>query len=220
MVPRLARTLLLLALALPIAHTASSAAQGVAAPLPPSTAQERGRELLNSERIAQRFGSYGIDVLESDGRVRVSNLYSEHSGERICRTFAVVRYADTIAPAIAGEHAEIVAGGSIGAVFTSHGWRVEKKNLRYFAMDAPARVAALMHVAKGTRLAAHAYALDVVREGQSFAYALLVEIHHPDYLRLDDLQAIYGPADSAGREAAVASLIATATEKADQDAAP
>jgi hypothetical protein len=175
---------------------------------------------LNSERIAQRFGSYGIDVLESDGRVRVSNLYSDHSGERICRTFAVVRYADTIAPAIAAEHAEIVAGGSIGAVFTSHGWRVDKTNLRYLVIEAPARVATLMHVTQGTPLAAHAYALDVAREGQSIPYALLVEIHHPDYLGRDDLQAIYGPADSTGREAAVASLIATATEKADQGAPP
>ena len=66
----------------------------------------------------------------------------------------------------------------------------------------PPRVATLMRVAPGTPLAAHAYALDVAREGQSFAYALLVEIHHPDYLGRDDLEAIYGPADSAGRDAA------------------
>ena len=210
----LTRALLVLALALPIAHTLPSAAQGLAVPSASGAAQARGRELLNSERIAQRFGSYGIDVLESDGRVRVSDLYSEHSGEKICRTFAVVRYADTMAPEIAAEHAEIVAGGSIGAVFTSHGWRVDKTNLRYFVIEAPARVATLMHVAQGTPLAAHAYALDVAKDGRSFAYALLVEIHHPDYLKRDDLPGIYGPDDSAGRESAVAALIATATEKA------
>ena len=203
----------MLGLALGAAHTGSSAAQGAAAPASAPATQARGRELLNSERIAERFGSYGIEVLESDGSVRVSNLYSEHAGEQICRTFAVVRYADTVAPAIAAEHREIVAGGSIGAVFTSHGWRVDKTNLRYFGVEAPARVATLMRVAPGTPLAAHAYALDVAREGQSFAYALLVEIHHPDYLGRDDLEAIYGPADSAGRDAAVASLISTAAER-------
>jgi hypothetical protein len=212
MTPRLLRVLALVFIA---AHTAPTTAQGVAAPSAANATQTRGRELLNSERIAQRFGSYGVDVLETDGRVRVSNLYSGQSGEKTCRTFAVVRYADAIAPAIAAEHAEIVAGGSIGAVFASHGWRVDKTNLRYFAIEATPRVAALMHVARGTSLAAHAYALDVVKDGRSFSYALLVEIHHPDYLGPDDLQAIYGPADSTGREAAVASLIATAEAKAE-----
>jgi hypothetical protein len=215
MARQLTRALLILTLAFSTQHGAPGAAQDAVAARPTATAEASGREILNSERIARRFGSYGIDVLESDARVRVSNLYSEHSGEKICRTFAVVRYGDTIPPAIAAEHAEIVAGGSIGAVFTSHGWRVDKKNLRYYVVEAPERVATLMHVPTGTPLAAHAYALDVAREGQSYPYALLVEIHHPEYLGRDEVQAIYGPADSAGREAAVSSLIATANEKAD-----
>ena len=43
-------------------------------------------ELLNSERIAQTFGSYGIDVLQADGALRRSNLYSVSDGLRTCRT--------------------------------------------------------------------------------------------------------------------------------------
>jgi hypothetical protein len=183
----------------------------------PTTASDR-RELLNSERIAQRYGSYGIAVLESDGRVRVSNLYSESSGAssagRICRTFAVVKYPDTVDPAFAAEHGEIVRGGSIGAVFASHGWKVGKSNLRFFEVDATPRVAELMHVAAGTRLAAHAYALDVTKAGRSIEYALLVEIHHPEYLTIAELGAIYGSADATGRAASLDALLATATEKA------
>ena len=34
-------------------------------------------QILNSERIEQTFGSYGIDVLYSDEVLRLSNLYSE-----------------------------------------------------------------------------------------------------------------------------------------------
>ena len=169
-----------------------------------------GRQLLNSERIAQRFGSYGIDVLASDARVRVSNLYSETNGTRTCRTFAVVVYPAAIDPAIAAEHDEIARGGSIGAVFAAHGWQVVKTNLHYFEVDAPERIAGLMHVEAGTRLAAHAYELDVAKAGRSIAYALLVEIHHPDYLRLDDLRSIYGEAEAAGRERALDDLLATA----------
>jgi hypothetical protein len=180
---------------------------------PPAPAGER-RELLNSERIAQRFGSYAITVLESDGRVRVSNLYSEEEGGRICRTFAVVKYPVALDPAIAAEHGEIVGGGSIGAVFAAHGWKVGKTNLRFLELDAPPRVAQLMHVAPGTALAAHAYVLDVSKAGRTIEYALLVEIHHPDYLRLADLSAIYGSADAAGRESSLDALLATAAEKA------
>jgi len=175
-----------------------------------ATVQSSPRQLLNSERIAARFGSYGIDVLASDPRERVSNLYSEASGERTCRTFAVVRYPAAVDPALAAEHDEIVRGGSIGAVFAAHGWQVVKTNLRYFEIDAPERVASLMRVTTGTRLAAHAYELDVAKDGHTFQYALLVEIHHPDYLERDDLRAIYGPADATGREAAVEDLLGAA----------
>jgi hypothetical protein len=174
------------------------------------TTQSTTRQLLNSERIAARFGNYGIDVLASDARERVSNLYSAADGERTCRTFAVVRYPAAIDPALAAEHDEIVRGGSIGAVFAAHGWQVVKTNLRYFEIDAPARVASLMRVATGTRLAAHAYELDVEKDGRTFEYALLVEIHHPDYLKRDDLIAIYGPADASSREAVVKDLLSAA----------
>jgi hypothetical protein len=199
----------------------SDAAAQAAAPAA-SRVETGARQLLNSERIAARFGNYGIEVLASDTRERVSNLYSEANGQRTCRTFAVVRYPAAIDPALAAEHAEIVRGGSIGAVFAAHGWRVDKTNLRYFEVDAPGRVAALMHVAPGRRLAAHAYELDVVKDGRSFEYALLVEIHHPDYLQREDLPAIYGAADASGHEAAVEELLraALAAAGAAKDAAP
>jgi hypothetical protein len=187
-----------------------------------ATAQSSARQLLNSERIAARFGNYGIEVLESDPRERLSNLYSEANGQKTCRTFAVVRYPAAIDPALAAEHDEIVRGGSIGAVFASHGWQVLKTNLRYFEIEAPGRVAGLMRVPTGTRLAAHAYELDVARDNRTFPYALLVEIHHPDFLKRDDLLAIYGPADTTGHEAAVEDLqsAALAAAGAATEAAP
>jgi hypothetical protein len=196
---------------------AAAQTAGAAAPV-----QSSPRQLLNSERIAARFGNYGIEVLANDSRERVSNLYSEASGQRTCRTFAVVRYPAAIDPALAAEHDEIVRGGSIGAVFAAHGWQVVKTNLRYFEIDAPARVASLMRVATRTRLAAHAYELDVAKDGRTLEYALLVEIHHPDYLKRDDLLAIYGPADATNHEAAVEDLQGAALAAAGgaSDAAP
>ncbi len=75
------------------------------------------RPLLNSERIERVFGSYGLEVLESDGQIRLSSLYSLEGRRRVCRTFAMVLFPAEIDPRIAAEQAEIAAGGSIGAVF-------------------------------------------------------------------------------------------------------
>ena len=177
----------------------------------PVRAQDR--ELLNSERIAASLGSYGVEVLAQDAQVRVSNLFSGTQAERICRTFAVVRYPRRVDPAITSEHAQIVAGGSIGAVFSAHGWQVRKTHLHYGERAAPAQLAALMHIDVGTLLAEHVYALDLVKDGRTIEYATLAEIHHPDYLLPEELAAIYGPADNGRRREVVAALLELVTEK-------
>jgi hypothetical protein len=174
--------------------------------------QPPSRELLNSERIQQAFGSYGVEVLAQDTRARVTNLYSVDAGTKTCRTFAVVRFPAAVDPAVATEHARITNGGSIGAVFAANGWRVLKTHLAFRELDATPRLASLMHVAIGTRLAEHAYVLDVVRDGKTVEYAALVEIHHPAYLRLADLERIYGSADAGDREALLDDLLAATAE--------
>jgi hypothetical protein len=183
------------------------AAQGAAA------VRAQDRELLNSERIAAAFGSYGVEIVEQDAQVRVSNLFSGVGAGRICRTFAVVRYALQIDPAIAREHAQIVSGGSIGAVFAAQGWEVRKTHLRYGERAAPAKLAALMRVDVGTSLAEHVYALDVVKDGRAVEYATLVEIHHPEYLAPADLAAIYGPAKDVDRRDLVERLLEIASQR-------
>jgi hypothetical protein len=173
-------------------------------------AQTGARELLNSERIAAKFGSYGVEVLSASEDLRVSNLFSTTDGTRVCRSFAVVRYPHSIDPALVAEHALILEGGSIGAVFAAHGWEVRKTHLYYGEIKATASLAKLMGIAAGARLAEHVYVLDVAKDGRAFEYAALVEIHHPAYLRLADLDRIYGPANPGGREQLVATLLATA----------
>jgi hypothetical protein len=188
----------------PLVLLALAAAQSVA---------QAPREVLNSERIAAKFGSYGVQVLSQDDRLRVSNLFSGDADHRICRTFALVRYAPRIDPVLAAPHAAIVAGGSIGAVFTAEGWEVRKTHLHYGETPASARLAELMDIDAGTPLAEHVYVLDVAKEGRVIEYAALVEIHHPDYLRLGDLEDIYGPPDPGDRRDLVAELLATAADR-------
>lgn len=150
-------------------------------------------QILNSERIEQTFGSYGIEVLYSDAAIRLSNLYSLHDGRRITRTLAIVRYPDVVDQAFAREHTAILEGGSIGTTLQAAGWDVVKGYHQYFRSHLSPRLAAAMDVAVGTPMASHAYRLEIARGDQRFDYALIIEIHHPDYLGEADLVEIYGP---------------------------
>lgn len=165
-------------------------------------------QLLNSERIEQTFGSYGITVLYSDAELRISDLYSVHAGQRVTRTLAIVGYPRVVGTAFAAEHETVLAGGSIGTTFRDAGWEVIKTGHSYFGTALPAKVAAAMQVADGTIAAAHAYRLDISRDGRVFEYVVIIEIHHPDYLRHADLPAIYGPEQREALPAATGRLLA------------
>lgn len=190
------------------------------APAQPAGGSAPARELLNSERIEATFGSYAIEVLEASPDLRVSSLQSLEASGAVCRTFAVVRYPDAIAPDVAAEHAAIVSGGSIGAVFTANGWTVTKTHLHYGPMPAGPRAAQLMVIPPGTAVAAHVYLLEVVKDGRKFPYAAIAELHHPDYLTVDALPRIYGPAAASGNEALLTAMLETAAREASGPQAP
>ena len=85
-------------------------------------------ELLNSERIEQRFANYGIEVLTQESGVRRSNLYSSEGNLRTCRTYAVVEFVDPASAELATEHQAVMDGQSIGSTFQTAGWQVQKLN--------------------------------------------------------------------------------------------
>jgi hypothetical protein len=78
-------------------------------------------ELLNSERIEERFGSYGIEVLSDQPAMRRSALFSGDDSDKTCRTYAVVRFVDAPDSQIDSEHEQVLAGDSIGAIFHLQG---------------------------------------------------------------------------------------------------
>ena len=150
--------------------------------------------LLNSERIRRQFGSYGIDVLSENEHLRVSNLYSVEKGIKIMRTLAVVMYPQIIPASVLAEHAEITKGQSIGEVFKRHGWHVEKQNIYIGEMPVSpgfSGVYALMGGIGETGLAVHIYRLLVSKSGIRCEYALIAEIHHPEFLDAKRLRDIY-----------------------------
>jgi hypothetical protein len=152
------------------------------------------RQLLNSERIELRFGSYGVSVLRSDDQQRVSNLYSEEIDGDICRTYAIVDFVLPLDSRLAAEHSAIIAGGSIGEVFRQAGWQTDKYTLSIAETDATeysGQIAALMKVGPTVPLALHRYRFDAVRGELHIPYAVITEIHHPDYLTVRQLHDIY-----------------------------
>jgi len=150
--------------------------------------------LLNSERIEQRFGSYGIDVLASEAGLRRSSLYSIENGEHVCRTYAVVRFTDNPDSSYGRLHARVLAGNSLGEVFKSNGWSIHKQTLHIGSFALPTvdtEIGRLMGLGAGRTVALHIYQLLLARDEQVFEYASIIEAHHPDYLSQFDLLDIY-----------------------------
>ena len=153
------------------------------------------RPALNSERIQQTFGSYGVDVLSNDDKQRVSSLYSLDGSDKVTRTYAVVDFIDAATSALETEHALIISGQSIGEVFRKAGWTIEKRHQFIGDFDVPAaytQIGRLMRVDLPQKLAADVYFFVVRRNSRSYTYAIITEIQHPDYLSAADLKRIYG----------------------------
>ena len=164
-------------------------------PIETSPAEELAVDLGNSDRIRLKFGSYGIEIVENELRIRVSNLYSTSDGERTNRTFAVVMYPEVIEPAFRKEHEAIIAGQSIGIVFKEHGWQIDKRHQYIGELEAPAGAWGVDSVFADIGMAhpvIHVYSLIVKKDKHEFHYASIAEVHHPEYLELEELKSIFG----------------------------
>lgn len=151
-------------------------------------------ELLNSERIAAEFGNYGNEVLSSASGIRRSSLYSGEGDARVCRTYAVVRFDDVPANIASDEHASILAGSSIGAIFKANGWAVYKETVYVGELALPVGkhpLRSLMHLENALSLAIHVYRLYLRKDSQIIEYATILESHHPDYLGREELESLY-----------------------------
>ncbi len=133
-------------------------------------------------------------MLQQDDRTRRSNLYSSEDGVRTCRTYAVVQFHEPVAAELAGPHAAIVAGESVGATLRAAGGRVSKETRFTGSIGLPDPqhpVARLMRLDAAAELGVHAYRLRLDKAGQELLYATIVETHHPDYLTAAELRQLY-----------------------------
>ena len=158
-------------------------------------AETQTSDLANSDRIRLKFGNYGIEVVENDLRIRVSKLFSTDAGVKTNRTFAVVMYPAVIETAFREEHKAIIDGQSIGIVFKENGWFIDKRH-QYIGELEPLSDFSGVHSVFGdigeVRPVIHVYSLFIKKGNDEFHYASIAEVHHPDYLDLEELNAIYG----------------------------
>lgn len=167
-------------------------------------ASREAQLVLNSDLIRGRFGSYGVEVLHASERQRITNLYSDEQGQKVMRTFAVVDFAEPVPPALAEFHARIVAGESIGEVFRSANWAIDKHHIFIGELNIDTSHAVIgqsMHIELPQWLAAHRYIFVVSKDARQLKYATITEVHHPDFLAPDDLTRLYGEMlfDDSGR---------------------
>lgn len=159
-----------------------------------SRSEDSLQSVVNSDRIRLKYGAYDIEIIENDSCIRVSKLYSIDDGVKTIRTFAVVAYPNIIEPAFQKEHDAIMNGQSIGIVFKNNGWSIDKRHQYFGKIEAPADYSGI-YPADGemntTPPAIHVYSLFVEKENTRFQYASIAEVHHPEYLQLEDLNAIY-----------------------------
>ncbi len=150
--------------------------------------------ILNSERIEQRFGSYGIDVLASEAGLRRSSLFSYDGDHTTCRTYAVVQFAEEADARCDNAHTRVLAGDSIGETFKEDGWNVRKNTLYIGTIRLPethTEVGELMRLSGAHDLALHIYQLVLVRDVNELEYATILEAHHPEYLTESNLRSMF-----------------------------
>ena len=158
-------------------------------------AEKQTSDLGNSDRIRLKFGNYGIEIVENGLRIRVSKLFSTNAGLQTNRTFAVVMYPALIEPAFQKEHEAIINGQSIGIVFKDNGWIIDKRH-QYIGQLETLTDFSDVHSLFGNigevQPVIHVYSLIIKKDNTEFHYASIAEVHHPEYLDLEELKAICG----------------------------
>lgn len=151
---------------------------------------------LNSERIEYLFGSYGVDPLNINSPLfpdnRISSLHSVHDGVKVMRTLAVVDFIKPLHSDLKDAHQEIVSGKSIGTVLQSYGWKIKKVPVYFSEIALSPHVMLWMNESKQNKAALHIYKLEVSKENFSgkIHYCSILEIHSPQYLTSECLQAL------------------------------
>ncbi len=157
---------------------------------------------MNSQRILQKFGSYGVDILLADDELRVSSLYSKAEGKHVTRTLAMVSFSTQMWDPFKKMHEQILNGASIGATFQASGWKIDKELLGVELLrydPAFSQLYKWMTLSRAFDLPVHTYVFRARKDKHEWmSYATIAEIHSPTYLTAQELTQV---ADEISKEA-------------------
>ncbi|MDG1016142.1 MAG: hypothetical protein P8O19_04690 [Woeseiaceae bacterium] len=162
--------------------------------------------LLNSERIEKKFGSYGIEIIENTGSSRVSFLYSldKNCQQNLSlketqigihckqyKTLAIVKFLNT--NDVIDEHTKILKGASVGATFKNQNWIIKKENILISEIHNKENqiINEWSNNPDLEKFAFQIYDISLKKNQLQLKYAQIIEIHNPNYLIIDDLIEIY-----------------------------
>jgi hypothetical protein len=151
--------------------------------------------MLNSDLIERRYGSYAVEIRDADAERRIVSLYSGPADQPTTRTYAITEFLNPDRPAYRDQHEQIVGGSSIGSTFRAAGYDLRKQSLFIGELEVPpaySTLGDLMNIELPAMLAVHQYLLVVSKDENAWSYARITEIHHPDFLTVGELQAMYG----------------------------
>lgn len=148
--------------------------------------------LLNSERIEEKFGSFGGALLVQNPAqdYRLANLYSLEENHRISRTIALTQFNKTMPQKLKAAHKEILDGASIGKTLRNYGFEIRKDILyKGEQKEMPLKILRLMNTNE-TIFASIIYNLYAQAEGVLYEYCTIAEVYAPQFLGLDELNHI------------------------------
>ena len=139
---------------------------------------------MNSDKIRERFGHYGVELLEQSPRTRLASLYSLSDEQRITRTLALTRFELPAHPAVEEQDAQIRSGESIGATLRQAGWTVVKNNTIDCQVTAGRRFALLggATLSPEDSVLLRVYTLSVVKQDLALDYAIIAEAYHCEHI--------------------------------------
>lgn len=174
---------------------------------------------MNSDKIRERFGHYGVELLEQSPGTRLASLYSLSGEQRITRTLALTRFELPAHPAVDEQDAQIRSGESIGATLRQAGWTVVKNKTTDCQVIAGQRFALLggATLSPEDRVLLRVYSLSVVKGDLAIDYASIAEAYHCEHIapasELPSADAV--TASLAGSQALALTGLLTAMQQSD-----
>lgn len=148
--------------------------------------------ILNSTRIEEKFGSYGVDVMVNDEQmgVRLANLYSKLHEQKVMRTLALVKFVPNIDESLKKAHQEILNGASLGSTLVKHKALVKKKLIyKDKIFNLPKKIYEMMNIYEGP-LPVIIYDLVANIDGRDIEYCTITEVYSPLFLSFSELNTI------------------------------